>query len=59
MRTASGPRHHLPAERDEFVGREEDLRDLGGRLERGARFVSVLGLGGTGKTRLVLRAAWA
>ena len=51
------PRHVLPAERDEFVGRAEDLRELGERLARGERLVEVLGIGGAGKTRLVLRLA--
>ena len=46
--------HHLPAERDAFVGREEDLEALG-RAVAGGRLVSVLGSGGIGKTRLVLQ----
>lgn len=52
-------RHSLPAERDAFVGREAALRDLARRLERGARLVSILGIGGTGKTRLAQRFGWA
>src|SRR5205085_12502060 len=48
---------NLPAERDAFVGREEDLAELGGALET-SRLVSLLGVGGTGKTRLALRYAW-
>jgi predicted ATPase/predicted negative regulator of RcsB-dependent stress response len=56
-RSASLPSHSLPAERDEFVGREADLRELGERLDRGARLLSVLGIGGSGKTRLVLHLA--
>ena len=48
-------RHSLPAERDAFVGRAEALTALSQRIESGARLVSVLGLGGTGKTRLVTR----
>ncbi len=50
--------HALPAERDAFVGRRDDLRRLARALDDGARLVSVLGLGGTGKTRLVTRFAW-
>ena len=50
--------HNLPAERDAFVGRREPLGDLARRLDAGARLVSVLGLGGTGKTRLVTRFGW-
>jgi predicted ATPase/class 3 adenylate cyclase/Tfp pilus assembly protein PilF len=51
--------HSLPAERDAFVGRRASLADLSRRLDSGARLVSVLGLGGTGKTRLVTRFGWS
>ena len=51
--------HSLPAERDAFVGRREPLAELARRLDAGARLVSVLGLGGTGKTRLVTRFGWS
>jgi predicted ATPase/class 3 adenylate cyclase/Tfp pilus assembly protein PilF len=51
-------RHNLPAERDAFVGRKEPLLELAHRLDTGARLVSVLGIGGTGKTRLVTRFGW-
>jgi predicted ATPase/class 3 adenylate cyclase/Tfp pilus assembly protein PilF len=51
-------RHSLPAERDGFVGRQELLEVLGRKLVAGARLVSVLGMGGVGKTRLVTRFAW-
>ena len=51
-------RHSLPAERDGFVGRAEPLRALAAKFEDGARLISVLGMGGTGKTRLVTRFAW-
>jgi predicted ATPase/class 3 adenylate cyclase/Tfp pilus assembly protein PilF len=50
--------HSLPAERDAFVGRREPLAELARRLDAGARLISVLGLGGTGKTRLVTRFGW-
>jgi predicted ATPase/class 3 adenylate cyclase len=50
--------HGLPAERDAFIGRLDALADLARRFERGARLVSVLGIGGTGKTRLALRFGW-
>ena len=52
-------RHSLPAQRDAFVGRNDALRDLAQRFERGARLVSVLGTGGSGKTRLATRFGWA
>jgi predicted ATPase/class 3 adenylate cyclase/tetratricopeptide (TPR) repeat protein len=51
--------HSLPAERDAFVGRREPLAELARRLDAGARLVSVLGIGGTGKTRLVTRFGWS
>ena len=50
-------RHNLPAERDAFVGRTAELRDLAARVDAGARLVTVLGPGGMGKTRLVRRYA--
>src|SRR6202521_2057132 len=56
---ASFTGHSLPAERDAFVGRRESLAELARRLDGGARLVSVLGLGGTGKTRLVTRFGWS
>ena len=52
-------RHSVPAERDSFVGRQAPLQALARRLADGARLVSVLGMGGTGKTRLVTHFAWA
>ena len=52
-------RHGLPAEPDAFVGRGEQIRGLADRLESGARLVSVLGIGGSGKTRFVTRFAWS
>ena len=50
--------HSLPAERDPFVGRGEDLDQLDRLLGDGARLVSVLGLGGTGKTRMSIHYGW-
>ena len=51
-------RHNLPAERDAFVGRKEPMLELARRLDGDARLVSVLGMGGTGKTRLAIRLGW-
>lgn len=48
----------LPRERDAFFGREADLVALWRLLEGGAPLVSVLGIGGTGKTRLATRHGW-
>lgn len=52
-------KHSLPAERDAFVGRRKTLLDLAQRLAEGARLVSLLGLGGSGKTRLATRFGWS
>jgi predicted ATPase/class 3 adenylate cyclase/Tfp pilus assembly protein PilF len=50
--------HSLPAERDDFVGRRDALAELSRRFRDGARLISVLGIGGTGKTRLITRFGW-
>ena len=47
-------RHSLPAEGDAFVGRVDTLADLSVGVQS-ARLVSVLGIGGSGKTRLATR----
>ncbi|MEL4178310.1 tetratricopeptide repeat protein [Roseateles sp. PN1] len=51
-------RHSLPAERDAFVGRRAPLQELARRFALDARLVSVLGIGGAGKTRLVTHFGW-
>ena len=51
-------RHSLPAERDDFIGRADALDELVCHFDHGARLVSVLGIGGTGKTRLAQRFGW-
>ena len=51
-------RHSVPSERDSFVGRGDELEQLTDKLDRGARLVSILGMGGCGKTRLSMHAAW-
>jgi predicted ATPase/class 3 adenylate cyclase/Tfp pilus assembly protein PilF len=48
-------RHNLPAERDAFVGRSQELLALADRLQSAARLVSIVGAGGTGKTRFACR----
>ncbi|MFN0183777.1 MAG: hypothetical protein ACKVQR_08175, partial [Aquabacterium sp.] len=50
--------HSLPSERDRFVGRRDHLNALAEALQD-ARLVSLLGTGGTGKTRLALRHGWS
>ena len=53
----STARGHLPGERDGFVGRSADLDALRALFVADARLVSVLGMAGTGKTRLAVRYA--
>jgi predicted ATPase/class 3 adenylate cyclase len=50
--------HNLPAERDSFVGRAKELRDLASALDGGTRLLTVVGTGGAGKTRLARRYGW-
>jgi predicted ATPase/DNA-binding SARP family transcriptional activator len=49
-------RHNLPIALTSFVGRERELRDVAGLLDRD-RLVTLTGAGGSGKTRLALEAA--
>jgi len=49
----------LPAENDAFVGRSDALAELERRYAAGTRLVSILGIGGSGKTRLATRFGWA
>ena len=48
----------LPVEPAPFIGREAELAEIGRLLlQRGCRLVTVVGLGGSGKTRLAVEAA--
>ncbi|HXY91424.1 MAG TPA: adenylate/guanylate cyclase domain-containing protein [Acidimicrobiia bacterium] len=47
---------NLPVQASSFVGREEELIELGALLET-ARVVTLIGVGGVGKTRLALETA--
>lgn len=58
LRSAGGRPNNLPAEVKSFVGRQAELSALCKlAVEPGVRTVTVTGPGGTGKTRLALRAA--
>jgi len=50
------PHHNLPAERTEFIGRQGILREAQERLQQ-TRLLTLVGIGGTGKTRLALKLA--
>ncbi len=53
-----GSERGLPAQTTPFVGRARELRDIRRRLQRpGERLLTVVGMGGAGKTRLALEAA--
>jgi predicted ATPase/DNA-binding SARP family transcriptional activator len=57
--TAPARTHNLPAPLASFVGREDELAILRGRLgEADGRLLTVVGAGGAGKSRLALAAAW-
>ena len=53
-------RHNLPAQPIPFVGRERELAEIGERLrEPDCRLLTLIGPGGSGKTRLAIEAAAA
>ncbi|MET0903754.1 MAG: DUF4062 domain-containing protein, partial [Acidimicrobiales bacterium] len=60
MSPAPAPaRHNLPAQTSTFLGRETELRELRGLIaDEDVRLISLTGAGGTGKTRLAIRAAF-
>ena len=48
---------NLPRPTDSFVGRESELVDIATRVRSGSRLVTLIGPGGTGKTRLAIEVA--
>jgi len=58
LEDTSLPPHNLPAPCTHFVGRETDLARIGARLrDPNCRLLTLVGPGGSGKTRLALEAA--
>ncbi len=47
--------NNLPQQPTQFIGRGRELRELKGKLAAGARLITLLGMGGLGKTRLSLQ----
>lgn len=56
IKSLAPSRHNLPVQLTSFVGREREVAEVQGRLER-ARLVTLLGPGGAGKTRLSIQVA--
>jgi predicted ATPase/class 3 adenylate cyclase len=56
LKSLSTYKHNLPVQLSTFVGREKELADVN-RLLKGSHLLTLLGPGGTGKTRLMLEAA--
>ncbi|MBI2782126.1 MAG: adenylate/guanylate cyclase domain-containing protein [Chloroflexi bacterium] len=56
LRSLNNRRTNLPAQLTSFVGRERELAEVATLLAR-HRLVTLIGTGGTGKTRLMLEAA--
>jgi predicted ATPase/class 3 adenylate cyclase len=55
-RTAAESQHNLPAPVTRFVGRDTECAELAGLLRQN-RLVSIVGVGGAGKTRLAVETA--
>jgi predicted ATPase/class 3 adenylate cyclase len=56
LRSSAAVPTNLPRSLSSFIGRDQDLARVDAQLER-SRLVSVIGPGGTGKTRLAVEAA--
>ena len=57
IRSLDARPNNLPVQLTAFVGRERELDELRGQLDRGTRLVTLTGPGGTGKSRLALHLA--
>jgi predicted ATPase/class 3 adenylate cyclase len=56
LRSSTEVPNNLPSDTTSFIGRDDDLRKVEALLEQ-SRLVTLLGPGGTGKTRLAIQAA--
>lgn len=56
LRSLSAYKHNLPAHLNPFVGRENEMAEITDLLDR-SRLLTLIGPGGTGKTRLALQVA--
>lgn len=56
LRTLDHAAHNLPVLTTSFIGRGQELAEVS-KLVRGARLVTITGVGGAGKTRVALHAA--
>lgn len=54
LKSQSHPTNNLPAQLTSFIGRERELAETASRLE-GVRLLTLIGPGGTGKTRLSIQ----
>jgi predicted ATPase/DNA-binding SARP family transcriptional activator len=54
----AAPRRHIPVPLTDLIGRDQEVEEVGGWLER-RRLVTLLGPGGVGKTRLAIAVAEA
>ncbi len=57
-RHESAVRHHLPAPISSLIGRADEVATATSLLSSGTRLVTIVGPGGSGKTRLSLDIAW-
>jgi len=58
LRTSGRPQHNLPVRPSKLIGYRRELSQISARLlDPECRVVSLIGLGGSGKTRLALEAA--